>query len=1498
MKFRFSTFLRSSFCVQVTFKDLLLSLWLHFGVFDVLNGHFKAFSRSVRNGRVSAVEINVNKCGFKRISKCFSSSLKLKLKLNTFDKCLSHRVPLYCFRSIRCLRFCQDLHPKVVTDFISVAVSSDYLFNHCNPSLPCYLILEIASEIKVYANRHLNRHFNRYLNDFVLPFDDTNSFRTKIVSVSVSRSVHKGSEHDHRKIVLSRSGDIETNPGPLFQLPRTDVIEREADARQDWRQDAQDTNSRSKHVTSNQKHDLQVMSYNIRGLSDSKKVRHAVNNCYKLSKSSVNSFFMFQETFVTRLDILNYLWRGEYHLTPGLGNSQGCLTLVTAPYKIIQATNLHNRAHVLALTKDDTNNAELILVNVYAPNGFGDDKVRFFQELKDIVDDNVATYNCDNVIVAGDFNLVFSLDEVKNRLYTNVEQRVAASVKAMLQQINLVDSWELVPTKLFTWKTTRTGQEVFSTLDRIMFTQNWISLKTVTTDWSLSLSDHAAVTSFFQRVDKRCEGRSRIPRLDPRLLLDPEGRGQLDARFRELTAQASSAWNPHVKLEFFKMSLRTAVNEVNGNLKAALRDTEVGLNRDINELVNELAQENVQHERKLLLMTKLDDLRQLKRAVVDRVGTRLEQRTARKWYNEGELSNRYFFNLLNRKANDDINALYDENGVEVKDPKVIEDLITKFYKDLYESVPHQVEVNDEFFRHIQEVPPEQAKVMEEHLTLDELTNTLATCSDSSPGPDGIPYSYLKHYWAEFGPVILDAWRFSTASGQLPTSHKLSYLKLIPKTGKDVRVINNLRPITLSNTDHKLITKTYARKLTKIVGGHVGEEQTAYIPGRLINDNIRAMLTTIGLANLDDAVDGVVISLDAKKAFDSVDHRYIRDCLRAFGLSAFIPIFNILYKDLRSQIIINGKTIDGYSILKGVKQGDALSCVLFILCMEPLIRNIKGNENISRIESRLMPINIPKVYSFADDISVVTKNSNLGTQAIFTEYETFTKISGLQLNPDKTEILCFNKDKNCNQEFLITYEGARHRVKATDRIKINGILFTQDVDQLEDINVTSTIAAMERLLLSWSTRRLTLLGRILVIKTYAISKIIYVMQSLMLSERSYKAVIKVIFKFLWNKNLNAARAPERLKRNVMLTSVQNGGFGMVNVAELGSALNLKAYGRLLVTKHPFFEQVKGLLDANDFFNVRLNYPVDRKVKDGIDSLNKERRKILDWPLDLIIRDAKLCALFQNHKLKQLLTPIGRQSLNYFILNARTPNPCVGQLSTVDVRSIERNLKYQGLSRILTAIVNLQINVPVVPDLLDLIPTKGLAMVNVSSLSSKAIRLNQSAEQRIEIYKLCPTVDPIEVLAWTKRTKSLTSTRHKNILLRIIHGDVFSNSRLFRFGLLNDPKCINCPEPIESIAHRLKDCPKAEESWRLLGEAKLRLNLSPLTDGSIESLLGIKDNLDKLELALNAELLLKLSTRSEVYCPKALVKSVLKFISYAEKLGTEMKTKFDNLLRDWG
>ena len=626
-------------------------------------------------------------------------------------------------------------------------------------------------------------------------------------------------------------------------------------------------------------------------------------------------------------------------------------------------------------------------------------------------------------------------------------------------------------------------------------------------------------------------------------------------------------------------------------------------------------------------MHKLDDLRQLKRSLVEKIGAKLERTTARKWYNEGELSNKYFFNLLTRKLNNDVRVIIKDNGEEITNEGEIETEVRNFYKSLYETVPDNLDVTDEIFRNVEPVPARDARHMEQMISLEDLEATLKTCSDSAPGPDGIPYSFLKHFWRSIGPLILDSWKYSLATQQLPPSHKVSYLRLIPKSGKDSRKIANLRPITLSNTDHKLITKTYAKRLTDVVASSIGAEQTAYIPGRLINDNVRAMLSTIDLANEDINVDGVLVSLDAKKAFDSVDHGYIRRCLIAFGLSRFVPIFDTLYKDLSSDIIWNGRTISGYKILKGVKQGDALSCILFIICMEPLIRNIKHNDAIEPIETPNLPIRIPKVYGYADDISVAARRTANGVQGIFSEYETFSKSSGLVLNADKTDVLCFNHDRHGLHDFNITYLGANYQLRGQEQIKINGILFLQDSQRRTIRNVEKVITAMEKHLLNWSTRHLSLIGRILIIKTFAMSQVIYLLQSMSLNDDQYKLIMKVIYKYLWNKNFTGARAPERLKRSIMLTPVSMGGFGLMDVKELGESLDLRAYGRLVKSNHPFLSQVRQLLDSGNFFNVEVTKFVDFKTAESVRLLNKERLKILHWPFGKIVSSTRLVSIIK-------------------------------------------------------------------------------------------------------------------------------------------------------------------------------------------------------------------------------------------------------------------------------
>ena len=132
---------------------------------------------------------------------------------------------------------------------------------------------------------------------------------------------------------------------------------------------------------------------------------------------------------------------------------------------------------------------------------------------------------------------------------------------------------------------------------------------------------------------------------------------------------------------------------------------------------------------------------------------------------------------------------------------------------------------------------------------------------------------------------------------------------------------------------------------------------------------------------------------------------------------------------------------------------------------------------------------------------------------------------------------------------------------------------------------------------------------------------------------------------------------------------------------------------------------------------------------------------------------------------------------------------------------------------------------------------------------------------------------------------------------MHGDIFSNSRLERFGLRQDSKCANCPEQVETIIHKVSTCPKAIEAWRALEKAKTQLELNNLTDLTIENLVGAKDRVSKLELALQAELIHRLTSTNGAYCPRQLAKIVVRFVGYNERLSNEIKDKFKEVVRCW-
>ena len=179
----------------------------------------------------------------------------------------------------------------------------------------------------------------------------------------------------------------------------------------------------------------------------------------------------------------------------------------------------------------------------------------------------------------------------------------------------------------------------------------------------------------------------------------------------------------------------------------------------------------------------------------------------------------------------------------------------------------------------------------------------------------------------------------------------------------------------------------------------------------------------------------------------------------FG-TGFVKTFKTLYNEITARILINGHMSDAIEIKRGVKQGDALSCALFIICIDPLLRNINKNSRIEQIKlsgKKGSKIDF-KCAAYADDISIICTKNNESIRQVFVEYERLTSRSGLELNADKTEILSLNSNEQ--ETYNIYYKNVDFIIQTVEKIKICGLYFCVDLNEEYNLNVNEKIKKLE------------------------------------------------------------------------------------------------------------------------------------------------------------------------------------------------------------------------------------------------------------------------------------------------------------------------------------------------------------------------------------------------------------------------------------------------------
>ena len=1168
---------------------------------------------------------------------------------------------------------------------------------------------------------------------------------------------------------------------------------------------------------------IPIITYNTNGLGSRDKLKRLLSKLDPLVNAG--GIVMLQETHIRDPVYLKMAWKNKFAMNCVSTNSAGLLTLYNDQFKLIEEySDNKGRVLLLAIKKDDE---KFIVVNAYYPN---DHKIslEFSNNLYEKILKFQQQYPDFDTIYAGDLNMCISKEEDSlNRNRSISEDILAKLIVENNKVIDVTDAYRKIKVNSgYTWK----RGNCYSRLDYI-FVSKAISHRIIsaTLDWAFEASDHAAVVVNLSTAETP-KGPGLI-KVNTKILEDPETTKQIGRELEEMMNQSDPGWNPHKKLEFLKVCIRSVfalkVSENKFRLSKLISEKEDELNQlealKVESLENRNKSMNRSNPEKL--DTALDKMKNTLIQLRNKLSESLNFISKARWYKYGEKSNKFFLNLNKRRQKQKIITSITNGDSVYEGQREVAGGIRQFYQDLYRSRNLNTNEDKKFYERCPKLSDENRIKMDKKLELSDLERALFTCKDSAPGPDGIPYEVYKKFWSITGQTILNAWHYSVEKGILPPSHEESVITLLPKEGKDISDIKNWRPITLSNCDSKIITKALANKMAGILDSIIDPSQTAYVPGRSIADNLRSNMYMKNKSKKKN-IDSVLISLDAKKAFDSVDHRYIEKTLEAYGFGRnFIEVFKTLYRNISARILVNGFTTDPISIERGVKQGDALSCSIFILCIDPVLRNMNSNKNIKEVRTNNNSDIEFKAAAYADDISVVCRRDASSIQHVFNEYNRLTILSGLELNADKTEILILN---STNEETInFRYNNEDFNIKSVRQLKICGLYFCSEKLVEHELNVTEKIKKLSNKIRAWSHRHLTMEGKILIVKTFGLSQLIYNMQSYEFNNDDLVSIERLIFKFLWS-NSESQTGVDRIKRSIMKNCFEDGGLNVTDVESLDRSLKLRQFIRAACSSHAISRIQSNLTKSpvllNEYENITNEENVSKSAQETINILTNYNRETLEHLNEEEYESDKL--LINEVSSTKISTFLKNKNklLSLCLLKPITKMNIITLADLVLAYEHENDRKISHVMKIIlgnfpksliniTQCFNENINCDAEEKkFIRIAPGEwvGIKEVTAKQLQTTLKKALKKVETLVVHERL--KIESFETGNITSFRKLCKNAKLRNIYFRLIHGDFFNHVRMKKFNMTPTDECPRCGEK-EDLKHLLWECTHAKQIWSL-------------------------------------------------------------------------------------
>ena len=885
---------------------------------------------------------------------------------------------------------------------------------------------------------------------------------------------------------------------------------------------------------------IQIVTMNVKGLQNDQKRQEIFQYCKKLNYDII----MMQETHSTVKDEFKFRteWKGEIIFAHGSSQARGSAILFSNKIdaKITKSTTCLDGRYVIADIKIDEK--ELMLVNVYAPN---EDSPDFFLEIFS----KMAEHTAADRIIAGDFNLV--LNPNKDSLNRKKNNKKALSViNSYISESQMVDVWrERNPDCFqFTWYTKK-PKEIFARLDYMLINYGLSSDIVNIKNSPAFRTDHNAVVMEceFKKDDSRGPG---FWKLNTSLLESLENLKIIKQRITESLVKAKQekyddclTWESTkaaIVKECQKIS-KAKAEKFRNEIKSLQELREFLMVKRSNEKLNSIEKEAIDAENNVIE-------KQLSKHIEYKTqGAKIRSRS--NWYKQGEKMTKYFFGLEKVKyKNKTIRQLLCEDGEVTRDERKILQEQTKFYKGLYSK--------DSKINFLYEnnsgcaLNEEDKQKLDEPFSFEEFGKALkGMAKGKAPGNDGLPPLLYIYFWKDIGEILWKAVQLSHKRGEMYLSARRGVVSLIPKKHKNSQKIADYRPITLLNTDQKIVTKMLTNRLKPYLDVLIGKQQSGYVPGRFIGINLRKLIDLIQFIE-EKELDCVLISVDFKKCFDSINHEALTKSLMYFNIGKhFISWVLMIYKNFELCTINNGRWSNYFPQERGVHQGSALSGPLFLFVGEILAHKIKENKSIKGIE---VGNEEEKLGQYADDTNIWSLAEEKSVNEIIKELETFHLNTGLEVNYDKTMVYKIGKKENKRRLYF------NKKFKwAKGNIDMLGLIInSENVNYMEAQNYDEVFDKILSVANSWQNRSLSLIGKIEVVNALMNSKLVYKMQVLPeMSEERVKRLSKIISDFIWN-----GRRP-KIKSRFLHLDKKQGGRRLANIARRDKALKIEWIRRI-------------------------------------------------------------------------------------------------------------------------------------------------------------------------------------------------------------------------------------------------------------------------------------------------------------------------------------------------